>query len=44
VVVKDGPHCVTWTHADEVNSELLNFLGKRAVKDAASAPRKEAVA
>src|SRR5438132_8817676 len=44
VVVKDGPHCVTWTHADDVNSELVNFLGKRAAKDAASAPRKEAVA
>ena len=31
-VVKDGPHCVTWTHADEVNNELLSFLatGKRA--------------
>jgi len=27
-VVKDGPHCITWTHADEVNSELVNFLGK----------------
>jgi non-heme chloroperoxidase len=27
-VVKDGPHCITWTHADEVNAELLNFLGK----------------
>ena len=26
-VVKDGPHCVTWTHADEVNRELVNFLG-----------------
>lgn len=26
-VVKDGPHCVTWTHADEVNQELLAFLG-----------------
>src|SRR5579872_4664685 len=26
VVVKDGPHCVIWTHADEVNSALLNFL------------------
>src|SRR5919109_2096884 len=25
--VKDGPHCITWTHADEVNSELVNFLG-----------------
>jgi non-heme chloroperoxidase len=28
VVVKDGPHCITWTHADEVNRELANFLGK----------------
>jgi pimeloyl-ACP methyl ester carboxylesterase len=28
VVVKDGPHCITWTHADEVNTELLTFLGK----------------
>jgi len=28
VVVKDGPHCITWTHADEVNAELLSFLGK----------------
>jgi len=27
-VVKDGPHCITWTHAEEVNAELLNFLGK----------------
>jgi pimeloyl-ACP methyl ester carboxylesterase len=26
VVVKDGPHCITWTHADEVNRELVNFL------------------
>jgi non-heme chloroperoxidase len=25
-VVKDGPHCVTWTHADEVNRELVGFL------------------
>ena len=30
VVVKDGPHCVTWTHAEEVNAELVNFLGKAA--------------
>jgi non-heme chloroperoxidase len=28
VVVKDGPHCITWTHAEEVNRELLEFLGK----------------
>jgi non-heme chloroperoxidase len=25
-VVKDGPHCITWTHADEVNRELTSFL------------------
>jgi non-heme chloroperoxidase len=29
-VVKDGPHCITWTHAEEVNAELVNFLGKVA--------------
>ena len=28
VVVKGGPHCITWTHADQVNSELANFLGE----------------
>jgi len=28
LVVKDGPHCITWTHADEVNRELMNFLGE----------------
>jgi non-heme chloroperoxidase len=32
VVVKDGPHCITWTHADEVNRELLEFLGKKIVQ------------
>src|SRR5213082_1571782 len=32
LVVKDGPHCITWTHADEVNSELLSFLGEKADK------------
>lgn len=34
VVVKDGPHCISWTHADEVNTELVNFLGKGAAKHA----------
>jgi non-heme chloroperoxidase len=34
-VVKEGPHCITWTHADEVNRELVNFLGKRGAKRAA---------
>jgi len=38
VVVKDGPHCVTWTHADEVNRELVNFLGEETGKGAGSAP------
>jgi non-heme chloroperoxidase len=32
VVVKDGPHCITWTHAAEVNAELLSFLGEKADK------------
>ena len=44
LVVKEGPHCITWTHADEVNSELVNFLGKGLAKHATSAPKKEAVA
>jgi non-heme chloroperoxidase len=30
LVVKDGPHCLTWTHAEEVNAELLSFLGDKA--------------
>jgi len=29
VAINDGPHAVNWTHADEVNRELVNFLGKR---------------
>jgi non-heme chloroperoxidase len=32
VVVKDGPHCITWTHADQVNAELVSFLGKAATQ------------
>ena len=36
VVVKDGPHCVPWTHAEEVNAELMSFLG-----DKVSAPQKQ---
>ena len=34
VVVKDGPHCITWTHAEEVNAELVSFLGKAAAQRA----------
>jgi pimeloyl-ACP methyl ester carboxylesterase len=26
LVVKNGPHCIIWTHAEEVNRELVNFL------------------
>ena len=26
VVVKGGPHCITWTHPDVVNPELVDFL------------------
>lgn len=33
-LVKDGPHAIGWTHADEVNRELLMFLGKGAAKAA----------
>jgi pimeloyl-ACP methyl ester carboxylesterase len=27
VLLKDGPHAVGWTHAEEVNAELVSFLG-----------------
>ena len=39
--VKDGPHAVNWTHADEVNRELVSFLGKRvAAKKSQSSKRR----
>jgi len=28
LIVKGGPHCIPWTHAEEVNAELLSFLGE----------------
>jgi len=28
LMVKGGPHCITWTHAEQVNGGLLEFLGK----------------
>ena len=43
-VIKDGPHCITWTHAEEVNSEVVNFLGKGAAQRSVSAHQHEAVA
>ena len=39
-VIKDGPHNIAWTHADEVNVELVSFLAKAQAKKAASASRK----
>lgn len=36
VTIKDGPHAVNWTHANEVNAELVNFLGKSATTRAAA--------
>jgi non-heme chloroperoxidase len=29
VVVEGGPHGLTWTHAEQVNRDLLDFLGQR---------------
>jgi non-heme chloroperoxidase len=29
VVIEAGPHCIPWTHAQEVNAELLSFLGAK---------------
>jgi non-heme chloroperoxidase len=40
VTIKDGPHAVNWTHADDVNAELVNFLGKRAATKAASTSKR----
>ncbi len=42
VVIKDGPHNVAWTHAEEVNAALLQFLGKKGV--ASDRDREEAAA
>jgi non-heme chloroperoxidase len=44
VVIKDGPHNIAWTHADELNTTLLQFLGKSAAKDRSRAEKEEAVA
>jgi non-heme chloroperoxidase len=31
-VVKGGPHCITWTHADDVNAELVRFVNEETLK------------
>src|SRR5579859_1068342 len=37
VVIKDGPHNVAWTHAEDVNHALVQFLAKPAAKGQAVA-------
>src|ERR1700740_1237889 len=32
LIVKDGPHCIPWTHAQEVNAGLVSFLGESVGK------------
>jgi pimeloyl-ACP methyl ester carboxylesterase len=27
LTIDGGPHCISWTHADEINPELVSFLG-----------------
>jgi pimeloyl-ACP methyl ester carboxylesterase len=44
VVIKDGPHAVGWTHADEVNNALTSFLAKPSTKTQSSTPKRKAVA
>jgi non-heme chloroperoxidase len=34
VPIQDGPHAVGWTHAEEVNAALVEFLGKGVAKRA----------
>jgi hypothetical protein len=44
LVVNDGPHCITWTHADEVNHELVNFLAEGSGKGLGFSTQTEAAA
>jgi non-heme chloroperoxidase len=44
LTIKDGPHAISWTHAEELNPELVSFLGKGGAKPAVSVTQKEAVA
>ncbi len=34
-VIEGGPHGLNWTHAEEVNRELLNFLAEKRAKEVA---------
>ena len=42
VAIPNGPHCISWTHADQVNPELVSFLSP--AREAGSAKPKKAVA
>jgi non-heme chloroperoxidase len=44
VAIKDGPHNIAWTHADDVNHALLQFLAKPGAKREASTAKTKAVA
>jgi len=44
VVIKDGPHNVAWTHAEEVNAALVSFLAKPSARRQSSSPKRKAVA
>ena len=44
VTIKGGPHNVAWTHPEEVNAALLQFLAKASAKRSSREPIKEAVA
>jgi non-heme chloroperoxidase len=30
IVINDGPHAIAWSHADQVNTALVQFLGAPA--------------
>jgi len=43
-VVKTGRTAITWTHANEINHELVSFLREGSGKSAGSAARTETAA
>jgi non-heme chloroperoxidase len=32
VVIEDGPHAIAWTHADQVNRALVDFVRSAAAR------------
>ncbi len=44
VAIKDGPHNVAWTHAEEVNRELIRFLGQQSAGKRTSTHRETTAA